>query len=1289
MMLEQERRHWLLKTSAINQVQDKITGDMFRGRIENLGSDIIVETEKLPTTDVLVHDGTFSAENVSDVFEIAKSGLPFIPKLNGLHFTRLTSINLMTSPDVYHNFRFVLRNCEAIYVPISSDDNSPNVFVYKWLRTTTPPILQAMDSNNQFTINADVDIRIYHQLSGTVAPKWAPNRYYGKNADGYYLTASEPGNWDDMFTTYYTKDTLQNGAYYYPLDTALQKIQLDEITSLDEVTSALITDETLIGSPVIWFTCDDMANGPSVTLNDVQTSSPDDVSLLLEMGHAGNQTNYRQKIYPACGNEDYVAPSGTIDQWSIICRPKEGTFTNTPADFDVPIGDIIFAENPAAPGDGRVVTTTGSVGSNIIKMSANAGWEYLDENGYVTSLDTFITNPYNQQTEPLIAAFDVLMDTKIPFEKTSTDAGYAGIRFGSAKNDPEQQPRYPHDITNLEGLPDWLTSGEASPQHMAVYALHDTPSYNPEDQSTRQIAGLIFDPGVERQYNTDYHPGQYEITVIDIADGGEGYQADDVVWMIFNSGNRSSTLVQIVSVGANGTVTAVSPVYWDEGSDPVMEPESHYEETYNPAELIGMGLSTVPNTIDDRSSTAGTGLKVTVQEHYITEKVPPFSEGDIPVEEMGRVYVISNDGIDYVNNGRAAIKRPERTLARICDIPTSVMQLSGISGLAPTSIVDKKYIRSYASINEDDVNRIRNGLHDRWVRPIHVDSEAHPIYVPGEEGSNSNTFVFDSMELLRRVDLYTYNDFRSYSNLNPMVTVSDVEVETITNSGSGYTTESYGVLVVGGFSYTYHVDAVNAIGGVTSVTIYPAEGRQSDQISLSNFDIIGTGDVAVTAPYGTSPLGSTSGTGLKLRLRINNYNDLKPIPGEVFDDLFAFAEEVDGIWFCTYDVTGRLWKKIKLVAEKNTSETISTRGYVSTRDAYLNSIIPSLRSITVGKFDDMAETPVYAYKTASAINVIDPDKTPVWIPDAYGDGLIDSKTVVDINKLYCRGLQELHAASRTWQDVVVAIKEAKLDRFDCFIIWRWLNPNDVVDTHFECGILHRSLDNLFSTDATSQLPENQLSNPHYVHTNAQTTVMWNVEHVGPMIWMYNPDSVIHEKYYVNAHTRDLYVTRESFDWEKIQVVNTVNDIERPIQLVNPDGSLAFNILTNNPAFFSADEWPNDPDVIYQQPDFKQLGALTYGSTTYNQYRPRGSWQLVFPDVHAFKIRHINGAEYPSALTPVRMNILRGANLNAVQDVTNEEGIPVNYKTLLMSENTQTRRIEPKAYNQETGMWEII
>ena len=48
MTAEQERRHWLNKTDKNKSVQDIVTGDIFRGRIDNLGSDIIVETEKLP-----------------------------------------------------------------------------------------------------------------------------------------------------------------------------------------------------------------------------------------------------------------------------------------------------------------------------------------------------------------------------------------------------------------------------------------------------------------------------------------------------------------------------------------------------------------------------------------------------------------------------------------------------------------------------------------------------------------------------------------------------------------------------------------------------------------------------------------------------------------------------------------------------------------------------------------------------------------------------------------------------------------------------------------------------------------------------------------------------------------------------------------------------------------------------------------------------------------------------------------------------------------------------------------
>ena len=47
-ILEQERRHWLMKTDKNKQIQDSLTGDIFHGTVDNLGSDIIIESKKLP-----------------------------------------------------------------------------------------------------------------------------------------------------------------------------------------------------------------------------------------------------------------------------------------------------------------------------------------------------------------------------------------------------------------------------------------------------------------------------------------------------------------------------------------------------------------------------------------------------------------------------------------------------------------------------------------------------------------------------------------------------------------------------------------------------------------------------------------------------------------------------------------------------------------------------------------------------------------------------------------------------------------------------------------------------------------------------------------------------------------------------------------------------------------------------------------------------------------------------------------------------------------------------------------
>jgi hypothetical protein len=123
--------------------------------------------------------------------------------------------------------------------------------------------------------------------------------------------------------------------------------------------------------------------------------------------------------------------------------------------------------------------------------------------------------------------------------------------------------------------------------------------------------------------------------------------------------------------------------------------------------------------------------------------------------------------------------------------------------------------------------------------------------------------------------------------------------------------------------------------------------------------------------------------------------------------------------------------------------------------------------------------------------------------------------------------------------------------------------------------------------------------------------------------------------------------------------------------------MLYNIYTNNPSIVNADQ----TYVIYQQPDYQQI---LVPEDAENKQLPMGAWELVFPsNTQSFKLKSVDSSvEY----TPVRMNIIRGADLPNDTDVMNSEGIPVNYKTLLVDENTQTGRLSLRIYNQETGQW---
>lgn len=1332
-LMEQERRHWLLKTDKTKQVQDVITGDRFRGQIDNLGSDIIIETEKEYTKDYVTKNGTFSQENVSDVLEIANSTFPYTPALNGLHFARLKSINLDIE-GTYHNFQLVLKDTDVIFVPMSVAGED-TVQTYRWVRTFTNPVLRVDD-----------------------------------------------GHGNVIEQTVYFKTGVSNPVFYYPIEPSIMPFDtVNTIPATGDVsliTTIEITDEESIGLPLFWFICDESNLGPICNIANNNSLLVAPLSRLLEIGHPGNVSNYKAKLYPMTGVNTGSAPDGQYDQWKIQCAPamigrRVAEFANDDTDFDHPVTDIRFVKEGTAAE--RILSFTGSVGNNVLTMTRNENWVYVDEHTYEIPLTAFVTNLYDATDHPILdSVFDVALDQTIPFENTTTDVGYAGIRMGSSKNVSEQLPRYPHDIEKMKGLPEWLSAENATPQHMSMYAIHNTPYYDPNDQDTRQIAGLIFDPGVERSYDSKFYPGQYRILKVDIINKGSGYNTYNTmytlerVWLRFNNGEKSNTFFEITEVDENGGVLAISPLYRDLGNnisqifrgfynpetnafyynphftgnpiptypdsfytnfyfdmateqmyryhynsethsdEYIIESErgtgSSFEMTYDETTLTGNYMQTMWNTTKyseeelvavrdaeiagtgdgkmpdggnwERYTTAGgQGLVLSLRLQYIEEVAAPITSESIPTEQIGRVYVLSNDSPRYINNRNVQNPKPDRTLARICDIPTSVMQLSNIHGLAPTSVVDKKYIRSEASYTEADQEYVYNGSKDRWVRPIHVDSGDVPIVFRPEQ--NGNHFVFESMELLKAVDLTNRNDFRVIQRLNQSTTPDHVKIDSIAEPGTGYSVDSMGIIVVGGYSFTYVVESVNDSGGVLTASIGSNDDPNA-KINLANFDFATNGS-GRTTEYGTSPIGDTTGTGLKVRLIVDNYKSLQPFKGPVFEDLYAFVRDNKGIWMCTYNTSTKQWNKVELVAQANYSETLRTQGEVSVKDSYIHSIIPSIHVLPVNPFDDKkADVDLKVYQTASSINVIDDTRTPVWIPSASDTSeLIDDRTVVDINKLYCRQVGTLIASSKNPTAVIQAIKDKNDTRYDSYIFWKWTDPQNTANCEFTYGIIHRSLDNLQSTDISTFLPNNDLLYQNFVHTNPQTTIMWNVPHVGPMVWMFNPYSTIHEKYYVDAHSRELYVTRNPFRWEDIEVLYSNGDTTRTIRLVDDNGKMLYNIYTNNPSIVNADQ----TYVIYQQPDYQQI---LVPEDAENKQLPMGAWELVFPsNTQSFKLKNMDSSvEY----TPVRMNIIRGADLPNDTDVMNSEGIPVNYKTLLVDENTQTGRLSLRIYNQETGQW---
>jgi len=1363
---EQERKHWLMKTDKKKTLIDPLTRDQYVGQIDNIGSDIVIETDKRSASYKALNKLSFK-ENVDHILSLEPSAFPQCCQVDGFCFARITSTNYPTSLDVddysdhatlnddtphKKHYRFRFENCSTEIIPFSGSNTTSDVFATRWIRTTSL-YLELLDE----------DLGTYNQRI------------------------------EIAFDT-----AVRDSVFYYPLSESLQTLPLESEGNGTYHTLG-VTDDQYIGYPAFWFTSSTTDVHESPLASQYYAKSVNG-SQLFCCGNEGNASILHGKVYVGVdGNCDATPDDSPTSDVYVICHPKdhEDKFDNTSADFQIPIQNKTIYMN-----DHIYDITIHGDHSNLY-MTPNENWEYVDDSTYQIRMSVFDQNCMSRGSNPLISVFDIQFDDSLkPWIDVTTDVGRSGIRINSGNPYSDMYHSYPYDLNLWTGLPEHLQNIEEdhTPEHLAIYAMHDPPSYVEGSPETRQTAALLFDLGKESEivYDFKYHyqhvsgevpedatlpyhylnyirersfayykanrmdllyqlylahhpkndsetDAEYEIRMeTEWNESGEneykeiypyyGWACEN--YFIEYREGRNYTDYQAhpekYQFPDNVTITTETDFkaaildllyeaycYWKE-----YLPEEYEDDMYLHVDVIfGLVMKKNQDVSEDiirtnqivdcydndgnyickaniRISPTGkfsyfgilqefspTGdVRISDGVWHITQTVWAADDGadqDIKrqhnfefdmyaiknMDDVGRIYLLSNDDNTYANNKNTPYPKPDRTLARICDIPTSVVQLTGISGISPISVVDPKYVRTEVNYTEDDKDRLYNTLGNRWIRPT-------ADRIIGATSTSDNDFVFTTLDDLSTVDMNN-EEYYIKTNLNPKVDPLVVKEGTISDPGEGYMYGDYGLIFVGGFAFQYNVTSVSSSGGVTGFTVSAVKTEDDDDktypdIAISNFDF-SQGFNNYTATYGTAPV-SGKGKGFKCRLYIPDVEQYRSnTKGELFSDLFALVRLNDGLWI--YQYTNSEWKKSTCIAKFESTST--DNHFQSTTDAFMASILPSNRSMRCYRYDDneTAMTDLKVLSTASFINVIDTNKTPIQSDTTISS--TSTRTSVDLCKWRCNGISRYAANTRTMDAVFETLKDVL--QADCYLAFRWLDDEH---TTFYAGIITRGFNNILSDGKKSMLPENTLPYQNGINSNGNTTIVWDVPDVGPMMWTFNPNSQVHEKYHIDPLTQTFYIEREQLKWDQIDIYSS--NVNEKASLFD-DGILQYDIYTNSPYAYNA-SGHTDVSPIYAQPNFWKLVSRGTSIDKITELQnPTGNWACVFPRVHGFvfendvtNIKHI----------PIQMQMIHDVNIVNDAKLLNEEtNQDESMRTLIIEDTSDGVRL--RAYNSETSKWDLV
>ena len=469
---------------------------------------------------------------------------------------------------------------------------------------------------------------------------------------------------------------------------------------------------------------------------------------------------------------------------------------------------------------------------------------YYKNKAYVwLPLDVFIVNEATQIIDDetvLIAAFDVKTDERTYIDYFEKDMNHwvSGIHIDYttdySEHGVDKVRGTIHDLGKYDGLPSYYSEWmpETHRAHMEMYTIRDS-IINNKNIYNRQTAALLIDSGVPQ---TDMDDIADDLTV-SITYEGDG--------LFEQTAESESSTNYLSNLGYN---TATEFGY------------TNIPEYYNLAKFIyhGRGI---------------------------------FSLGFVnfdPDLEYGRVYAITNDGIVYENNAIVDNPKPERTLARICDIPYSYLQMTNIPKYAPTYALDQEYVRQSSSWDEDGWNRIWNLMGHRFVK-------------------YNNRFLFKATEDLDMIFDQTYLEetYPLYFNYNRTVDMShpmnndEFEFTPIQGGCSGYTIGTTFKTIIGGLVFNGEVTGIDG-NDVTDITI---ENSQSNsQMNIGN----------ITSREMVCKTTASDATGLKLLLTFTQsaWDSYHVMSTGIIDPLYALKfDDIGRIWIWKYTNS---WSQYKL-----------------------------------------------------------------------------------------------------------------------------------------------------------------------------------------------------------------------------------------------------------------------------------------------------------------------------------------------------------------------------------------